>query len=87
MINEKNINNLINNKKILDSNISLEALGLYYTMFIDAMGDNHSLKEVVDYTKIDKDNLYVVLIELLENDLLSIGLKINDNEYFMFDNI
>lgn len=74
-----------NNICLLDPKVSLEAKGLYYSMLMNMYNEEHSFKEIIKSSRLDPDEAYVLLLDLIEHGYLYLSIKTTDNDnYYVF---
>ena len=71
-----------NNVCLLDPEISLQAKGLYYSMLMNMYNEEHSFKEIIKSARLDTDEVYVLLLDLIEHGYLNLSIKVSDNDTF-----
>lgn len=86
-MNEKQfVDMFMDNICLVDPKVSLEAKGFYYAMLMNMYNKNHSLSELIDSQNYDKDFIYSLIIELVENGYLFLTLKYSKNDsIFVFE--
>lgn len=71
-----------NNVCLLDSKVSLQAKGLYYSMLLNMYNEEHSFKEIIKSSRLDTDEVYLLLLDLIEHGYLYLSIKVSDNDTF-----
>lgn len=72
---------------LVDPKVSLEAKGFYYALLLNMYNKNHSLGDIIDNQNYDKDFIYSLVIELIENGYLGLSIKYAKNDStFVFEN-
>lgn len=87
MMDEKDfVNMFMNNICLLDSTVSLEAKGFYYSILMNMYNKNHSLKELIEKSNEDIEFIYKLIIELVEHNYLFLSVKVSENDtFFVFE--
>ena len=62
-----------NNVCLLDPKVSLQAKGLYYSMLLNMYNEEHSFKEIIKSSRLDTDEVYLLLLDLIEHGYLYIA--------------
>lgn len=71
-----------NNVCLLDPKVSLQAKGLYYSMLLNMHNEEHSFKEIIKSSRLDTDEVYLLLLDLIEHGYLYLSIKVSDNDTF-----
>ena len=73
-----------NNVCLLDPKVSLQAKGLYYSMLLNMYNEEHSFKEIIKSSRLDTDEVYLLLLDLIEHGYLYLSIKVSDNDTFLY---
>lgn len=76
------VNMFMNNICLEDPKVSLEAKGLYYSMLMGMYNKNHSLNDLIKVSNEDKEFIYKLIIELVENNYLFLSIKVSESDTF-----
>lgn len=71
-----------NNVCLLDPKVSLQAKGLYYSMLLNMYNEEHSFKGIIKSSRLDTDEVYLLLLDLIEHGYLYLSIKVSDNDTF-----
>ena len=71
-----------NNVCLLDPKVSLQAKGLYYSMLLNMYNEEHSFKEIIKSSRLYTDEVYLLLLDLIEHGYLYLSIKVSDNDTF-----
>lgn len=83
---EEFVTMFMNNICLEDPKVSLEAKGFYYSMLMNMYNKNHSLTNLIRNSNEDKDFIYKLLIELIENNYIFLSIKVSENDaFFVFE--
>jgi len=78
---------LLNNICLMDTRISLDAKGLYYTLLMNAYNNNPHLQELVKNSYENEEFIFNLIIELIKYNHIVIGIPINKDDIFYFNNL
>ena len=79
-------NNIIKEICYLDSRVSLDAKGLYYSLLLNSIDEDKSFFEIIKETNEDIEYISKLLMELIKYNYIFVSFKNADNTFVTIHN-